>query len=108
MISCTTAEAVRYYNTIGREFTPAMMKWSATGDHSRTLKNFSDGMKALEELESKNGPEIPKISKSLPMMKWAPAFESLLSGCYGVRKPLSLLYARREKANQPNTLLDDS
>ena len=49
-----------------------MMKWNPA------LKNFHNGLKAIKVLREKTPSEIPRTSRSLPVMKWAPAFEIVM------------------------------
>ena len=86
----TACHAVRYYNTVGRTITPGMMRWN------HTLKNFHEGLKALRALTEKTAPEIPRISRAVPVMKWAPAFEIVMESMYGTRHFLPLMYVIRK------------
>ena len=89
----TACHAVRYYNTVGRTITPGMMRWN------HTLKNFHEGLKALRALTEKAAPEIPRISRAVPVMKWAPAFEIVMESTYGTRDFLPLMYVIRKEVH---------
>jgi hypothetical protein len=87
----TACHAVRYYKTTARTISPGMMRWQ------HTLKNFHDGLKALQALMEKAAPEIPRISRAMPVMKWAPAFEIVMESTYGTRDFLPLMYVIRKE-----------
>ena len=53
---------VRYYNATNREITAASMRWTPTG------RNFELQWKALKQVKDEDDPDVPKISKSLPIM----------------------------------------
>ena len=55
-------ELVRYYNTVGRDLTVASMHWN------NVIKNFEIQWKALKAKKEEDTPEVPKISKSLPII----------------------------------------
>ena len=67
-----------------------MMRWE------HTLKNFDHALKALKALSEKAPPEIPKISRAMPVMKWSPAFEIVMESTYGTRDFLPLMYVLRK------------
>ena len=65
-------ELVWYYNTIGCDLSAGNMHWS------NVMKNFEIQWKALKERKEVDDPDVPKISKSLPIMKWMEAFQDYL------------------------------
>ena len=67
-----TCELVRYYNTVGRDLTVASMRWN------NVIKNFEIQWKALRTKKDEDTLEVPKISKSLPIIKWTEAFQDHL------------------------------
>jgi hypothetical protein len=69
----TAAKLVRYYDTVGRNTTAGNLQWTPV------MKNFSEQWKAMED-KKKGGdePEIPKITKALPVIKWTEAFRDYL------------------------------
>ena len=80
------AEAVRYYESVGRSPTPTMMAWTPT------LKNFSLHWNSLVERKSDSTVklETPKITKTLIVTKWTESFSDFLNRTIGVRTiPLS-------------------
>ena len=90
-VSC---ELVRYYNTIGRDLSAGNMLWS------NVMKNFDIQSKALKECKEVDDPDIPKISKSLPIMNWTEAFQDYLHRTIGVRT-IPLAYITRETVDVP-------
>jgi hypothetical protein len=70
---------VRYYNTVGRTITAPNMQWT------NVMRNFEIQWKALKDRKDADEPDIPKISKALPVIKWTEAFEDYLSRVIGVR-----------------------
>ena len=70
---------VRYYNTVGRNITAANMQWDMV------MKNFEIQWKAITDRKDDNEPEVPKITKALPVIKWTEAFEDYMSRVIGVR-----------------------
>ena len=81
-------EIVRYYNAVGCDITAANMQWT------QEIKNFEDQWKALKGHKEDDDPDVPKISKSLPIIKWTEAFQDFLHQVIGVRM-ISLAYMTR-------------
>ena len=73
------AAAVRYYETIGRELTPANMHYESV------LQDFGEQWKALETKSKEDDPSVPHITKALPIVKWTESFEDFLHQVVGVR-----------------------
>ena len=92
---CAT-RAVKYYNSCNRTITPGMMQWDPV------LKYFESQFAALLEMKDNDVPDPPKISKSMPVIKWAPAFHTYLHGVMGTRY-IPLAYLTRLE-DPPNTL----
>ena len=65
-------ELARYDNTIRRDLSAGNMRWS------NVMKNFEIQWKALKEHKEADDPDVPKISKSLSIMKWTEAFQDYL------------------------------
>jgi hypothetical protein len=70
---------VRYYETIGRAPTIANMQWDPV------MKVFAGHWKSLQERKLEDNPKTPKISKSLPIVKWPEAFFDVLNRVIGTR-----------------------
>lgn len=80
------AAAVRYYETIGRELTPTNMHYE------NVLQDFGEQWKALEIKAKEDDPNVPHITKALPIVKWTESFEDFLHQVIGVRRiPLAYL-----------------
>ena len=89
-------KAVKYYNTIARPFVPNNMTWDPI------LKRFKEEWNALERRRKDDEtPEVPTITKALPMLKWAEAFKDFLSRVVGVRY-IPLSYVIRDDAEVPD------
>ena len=87
-------ELVWYYNTVGRNLTAANMRWN------NVIKNFEIQWKALKTKRDEDTPEVPKISKSLPIFKWTKAFKDHLHRVIGVRM-IPLAYVSRKDEDVP-------
>ena len=84
-------ELVRYYSTVGRDLTAASMHWN------NVIKNFEIQWKALKMKKDEDTLEVPKISKSLPIIKWTEAFQDHLHQVIGVRMiPLAYIIRMNE------------
>ena len=57
------AKLIRCYDTVGRNTTAGNLQWTPV------MKNFSEQWKALEDKKSGDEPEVPKITKALPVVK---------------------------------------
>ena len=80
------ANAVCYYDMIGRPLTVNMMHYT------NTLRNFEQQWKALEERKKEDAPSVPKITRNLKVTKWSESFCDFLSKVIGKRyAPLSLM-----------------
>ena len=58
----------RYYQTVGRDLTAANIQWN------QVMSNFEIQWKALKERKDEDNPEVPEITKALPIIKWTEAF----------------------------------
>jgi hypothetical protein len=88
------AKLIRYYNTVGRNATAGNLQWTPV------MKNFSEQWKALEDKKDGDEPEVPKITKALPVIKWTEAFRDYLHRVIGVRT-IPLAYVIRPEAAVP-------
>lgn len=75
----TASKLLRYYETVGRPTTALNLQWTPT------MKNFEIQWKALEDKKKGDDPEVPKITKALPIIKWTEAFRDYLHRMIGVR-----------------------
>jgi hypothetical protein len=80
---------VRYYEMISRELTHTNMRWDPV------IKNFTQQWQALKDRKDGEAPEVPKISKTLSIIKWTEAFTDFLHRKIGVRM-VPLAYVVRE------------
>ena len=87
-------ELVRYYNTVGRDMTSGNMRWT------HVMKNFEAQWKALKTRKDSDDPDVPKISKALPIIKWTEAFQDYLHRLIGVRT-IPLAYVIRHEVDVP-------
>jgi hypothetical protein len=85
---------VRYYEATGRALTPGSITWNTV------IKNFAEQWKALKDRKSEDAPEVPKITKALPIIKWTEAFADYLHRVIGVRT-IPLAYVIREVVEVP-------
>ena len=80
------AAAVRYYACIGRETTAANMHFN------NVLKDYGKQYESLIAKKESDEPSVPKISRSLPIVRWTESFEDFLHEMIGIRNiPLSYL-----------------
>ena len=81
---------------VGRELTVANIRWT------HVMKNFEVQWKALKDhKDSGDVPDVPVITKQLPIMHWSEAFSDFLSRVIGVRT-IPLSYVIRENVAVPN------
>ena len=72
-------DLIRYYQTVGRDLTAANIQWN------QVMSNFEIQWKALKERKDKDDPDVPKITKALPIIKWIEAFQDFLNRVIGAR-----------------------
>ena len=72
-------DLIRYYQTFGRDLTAANIQWN------QVMSNFEIQWKALKERKDEDDPEVPKITKALPIIKWTEAFQDFLNSVIGAR-----------------------
>ena len=63
-----TCDLVRFYAMVGHDLTAANLQWNTV------MKNFEIQWKVLKERKGDDSPDVPKISKALPVIKWMEAF----------------------------------
>ena len=69
---------VWYYMMEGCPLTLANTTWNTV------IRNFNEQWKTLEEWKENENPDVPKITKALPVIKWTEAFTDYLSHAIGV------------------------
>ena len=84
-----TAELMRFYRTIGREATVENVRYDPV------VMDFTEQWNALKERKKDDVPDVPKISKALPVIKWIEAFDDFLTQTFGTRT-IPLSYVTRE------------
>jgi hypothetical protein len=70
---------LRYYDSVGRNTTAGNLQWTPV------MKNFSGQWKVLQDKKGGDEPEVPKITKALPIIKWTEAFRDYLHPVIGAR-----------------------
>ena len=83
------AVAVEYYLATGRALTAQMVQWETQ------LKNFEVQWKSITSMSKNDSLELPKMSKTVGIVKWIEAYESYASQKIGVRSA-PLAYVIRE------------
>ena len=79
---------------VGRDLTAANLQWNTI------MKNFEIQWKALKERKEDESPDVPKISKALPVIKWTEAFQDFLIRTIG-NCNIPLVYIIRDEPNPP-------
>ena len=90
----SASKLIRYYETVGRNATAGNLQWTPV------MKNFSEQWKAMEDKKGGDAPEVPKITKALPVIKWTEAFKDYLHRVIGVRT-IPLAYVIRPEGTVP-------
>ena len=90
----TAAKLVRYYETVARLITLSNMTWGSA------VKNFAVQWKALEDKKKDDAPDVPLITKALPVIKWTEAFRDYLHRRIGACT-IPLAYVIRNDPNVP-------
>ena len=85
---------VRYYQTTGRRLTTDNLKYSI-------IKYFIEQWNAMKKKKEETAPEVPKISKQLPVLKWSEAFIDYLNRAMGART-IPLAYVVRTEPVVPS------
>lgn len=87
-------DLIRFYDTIGRPLTAGNIRYIPV------IKNFTQQWKVLKDRKEDDSPEVPKVSKALPIIKWSEAFMDYLSRKVGLRC-IPLSYVVRETEAVP-------
>ena len=72
-------DLVRFYQTVGRDLTAATIQWN------QVMSNFEIQWKVLKDRKDEDDPDVPKITKALPIIKWTEAFQDFLNRVIGAR-----------------------
>ncbi len=89
-------DLVRYYVMINRALTAQNMQWEPV------MRNFTESWTSLKDRKEGAAPEVPKISKTLSIIKWTEAFTDFLHRKIGVRMiPLAYVVRARVIPNAP-------
>eukprot|EP00957_Ditylum_brightwellii_P059998 4554792-Ditylum_brightwellii.AAC.1 len=64
------------------------------------MRNFRDQWKALKEKQQEEAPDVPKITKALPVIRWTEAFSDYLHRVVG-RRLIPLAYVIRNDVAVP-------
>ena len=87
-------DLIRYYQTVGRDLTAANIQWN------QVMSNFEIQWKALKDRKDEDDPDVPKITKALPIIKWTEAFQDFLNRVIGARM-IPLAYVIRNDPQVP-------
>ena len=72
-------DLIRFYQTVGKDLTAANIQWN------QLMSNFEIQWKALKDRKDEDDPDVPKITKALPIIKWTEAFQDFLNRVIGAR-----------------------
>ena len=72
-------DLVRFYQTVGRDLTAANIQWN------QVMSNFEIQWKVLKDRKDEDDPDVPTITKALPIIKWTEAFQDFLHRVIGAR-----------------------
>ena len=72
-------DLVRFYQTVGRDLTAANIQWN------QVMSNFEIQWKALKNRKDEDDPDVPTITKALPIIKWTEAFQDFVHRVIGAR-----------------------
>ena len=86
---------IRFYDTIGRPLTAANVQWNPI------MSRFGEIWKSIVKRKKADEPEVPTISKALPVMRWTEAFRDHLHRCIGSRH-IPLAYVIRDEVTVAN------
>ena len=87
-------DLIRFYQTVGRDLTAAIIQWN------QVMSNLEIQWKALKDRKDEDGPDIPKITKVLPTIKWTEAFQDFLNRVIGAMM-IPLAYVIRNDPQVP-------
>ena len=73
-------DLIRYYQTVGRDLNAANIQWN------QVMSDFEIQWKTIKERKDEDDPDVPKITKALPNIKWTEAFQDFLNRVVGARR----------------------
>ena len=91
-LKIAAAAAIRYYEAVGRECTVANMYFQ------NVLKNFGEEWEVIMQKKSEDEAEVPKITRSLPIVQWMESFEDFWHQVIGSRC-IALSYLIRDNVD---------
>ena len=77
---------------MGRDLTAANIQWN------QVMSNFEIQWKALIERKDEDDPDVPKITKALPIIKWAEVFQDFLDWVWGQDDPIGICDLNRSSS----------
>eukprot|EP00957_Ditylum_brightwellii_P150326 11447543-Ditylum_brightwellii.AAC.1 len=92
----TVLHATKYYEAVGRELLANNMRWNPI------LKGFCDSYQVIHEMKEQDDPEVPTVTKSLPIMKWTKLFKDHLQRAIG-KRIIPLSYVIWDEVTVPAT-----
>ena len=72
-------DLIRFYQTVGRDLTAANIQWN------QVMSNFEIQWKALKDRKDEDDPDVLKITKAFPIIKWTELFQDFLNRVTGAR-----------------------
>ena len=72
-------DLVRFYQTVGRDLTAANIQWN------HVMSTFEIQWKVLMDRKDEDDPDVPQITKALPIFKCTEAFQGFLNRVIGAR-----------------------
>ena len=88
-------DIARYYETNGHALSVSNMRWNPV------IKTFAEHWKSLTARKNAADPEVPKISKTVHIMKWNEAFSDFARRVIGTRT-IPLSYVIRDTVDVPH------
>ena len=61
-------DLIRFFQTVGRDLIAANIQWN------QVMSNLEIQWKALKDRKDEDDPDVPKITKALPIIKWTEVF----------------------------------
>ena len=93
LVAC---DLLKYYQAVGRDLTAGNVRWDPI------MKNFEIQWKGLKDKKDEDAPDVPKISKALPVIKWTEAMKDFFSRVMG-KRTIPLSYVVRPEVAVPAT-----